>query len=109
MQVRPKGIVVFVPKFGIEGPISRLALRGTDGVSGEPTTKEDGHQGDLATAGFRCDPAKQTAYGPGGEQYTIFDKVAVRISVETLRNNRRRLLLELVDRDLLAAADRVGT
>ena len=83
--------MVFVPKYGIEGP-----------VRFDPEEEGDG------APAFTYDEEKQrVCAADGGVAYTVFDPCAVQISVQETTGNRRALLLKLVDRALLPDAERV--
>lgn len=84
VQVKANGLVVFVPKYGIEGPVY-FYERGSEEASQ-----------------YVLDDAAQTVHSAGGKLlYTIFDKAAVRISVREGFGHRRQLVLELTSRDEL--------
>lgn len=84
VQVKANGLVVFVPKYGIEGPVY-FYERGSEEASQ-----------------YVLDEAAQTVHSAGGKLlYTIFDKAAVRISVREGFGHRRQLVLELTSRDEL--------
>eukprot|EP01025_Chloroclados_australasicus_P013586 TRINITY_DN16396_c0_g2_i1.p1 TRINITY_DN16396_c0_g2~~TRINITY_DN16396_c0_g2_i1.p1 ORF type:complete len:315 (+),score=25.13 TRINITY_DN16396_c0_g2_i1:111-947(+) len=82
-RVRANGLIVFVPKFGIEGPVRF--------EQGNFTLEEQG---------------AVVKDQQSGKQFVIFDKVAVRISVETSPTYHKQLVLQLVDRSLLSQKDR---
>jgi exosome complex exonuclease DIS3/RRP44 len=111
LQIRPKGIVLFVPKFGIEGPVDRIddAATSADAANVAGPSASSGEARKDAEAAFVCDVRRQVATARDGRVFRVFDKAAVRISVETVSNNRRRLVLELVDRSLLPESEKVGT
>lgn len=90
MQVRANGIIVFIPKFGIEGTVVLT-----------PKTDEG-----KAASNFVLDEEKQHLSSRDGSiACTVFDKVAVRISIVIGAAHRRQLTLEWVDRSLLSASE----
>jgi len=98
--VRANGVVVFVPKFGIEGPAFFETFDdGKDSSSSSKNSKEWTLSADGCSA---TDPSS-------GKALSVFDVVTVRISVrgggEGSGSGRERLVLELVDRSLLAEED----
>ena len=96
-RVKANGLIVFVPKFGIEGPVF---------LGGKPGGEGEG--GAAAAAAFAFDEDKQTVRSASGSvQYTIFDPCAVRIFVEEGAGRRRTLVLELVPREALPAGERM--
>ena len=61
LQVRANGLIVFIPKFGIEGVVHL-------------NPKDDGKS--TAAGGFHLDEERQTVASPDGSlAYTVFDKV----------------------------------
>lgn len=91
VKVRQNGIIVFVPKFGIEGPVYFVA------------------KGAEAEAAFTIDETKQCVSAvDGSASYTVFDKVAVFIKVEEAAGGRRQLVLTLASRDDLDSSALVG-
>lgn len=88
-----KTLLVFVPKYGIEGPVHF--------VDNEV----------LQNSGLIFDEEKQTVVdnnnGISRPLYTVFDQCAVRITVKEGYGKRRWLSLELVDRSLLPASEQV--
>ncbi len=83
-QVKANGMVMFVPKYGIEGPVY---------FQGKDDSMEEAPQ-------YLVDEAAQTVSTADGTLlYTIFDKAAVRISVREGFGHRRQLVLELASRD----------
>ena len=75
-KVRANGLVVFVPKFGIEGPVL------FDGDAGATTLDED-----AMTVSHR------------GKSYKVFDRLTVQVEVEQLPAHRSRLLINVVPDD----------
>jgi exosome complex exonuclease DIS3/RRP44 len=84
-----KTLFVFVPKYGIEGPV---------------------HFDDESSSVLIFDEEKQTVRtnnNDGGRVlYTVFDQCAVRISVKEGYGKRRWLSLEFVDRGLLPVSEK---
>lgn len=107
-RVKANGLIVFVPKFGIEGPVYlEDAPAGTAGKPG-PGTAVDGAAQAVPPQQqlFVYDEDRQTvASVDGAVGYTIFDPCAVRISVVEGAGRRRSLKLQLVSRDQLPEAD----
>lgn len=110
--VRANGVVVFVPRFGIEGP-ALFENSGSENKEGESTSSSSAKGWTLSADGCGAtDPVS-------GKSVRVFDVVTVRISVRGGGNGakkgsndgggsgggRERLVLELVDRSLLAAED----
>lgn len=108
-QVRANGLLVFVPKYGIEGPVhlDDADRAGKEGVSSSAPAAVDSAPG--AVPRFVYDEEKQTvSREDGGVAYTIFDTCAVTISVEETAGNRRVLALRLTDRAQLPDGERMG-
>jgi len=78
IKVKENALVVFVPKYGIEGVVW-LAKKEEKGAFVLNTEKQ------------------QVLAADGSKSYTIFDKVWVKISVEELPPQGRKLVLLLVD------------
>ncbi len=92
-QVRANGLIIFVPKYGIEGPVYLV---------GKDASAED-------AAAYQLDEAKQTVSSRDGRaRYTVFDKAAVRISVEETAGRRQQLVLALVPRTDLPATEQMS-
>ena len=81
MQVRDNGVVVLVPRYGIEGLVF---------------THDAGER-----SAFTYDPEKETLAAPGCVLRT-FDAVRVRIAVDTRKAHRPKLQLTIVDPPLPA-------
>lgn len=107
--VRANGVVVFVPKFGIEGP-AFFETFGDD--SSSPSTKNSSSSKEWTLSADGCSATDPLS----GRVVSVFDVVAVRISVKGGGggddgggkgggSGRERLVLELVDRSLLAPED----
>lgn len=79
-KVRSNGFIVFVPKFGIEGPV--LFNDDVDGTSEKSSVTLDE---DAMTVTNR------------GKTWKVFDQVVVRVEVEQLPAHRSRLKITVVD------------
>lgn len=92
-QVKANGLIVFVPKYGIEGPVY--------------LTPKDNNQ--PAEQQYILDEEKQCVVAvDGSSRYTVFDKCAVKIVVEEGQAHRRQLVVSLVNRDELPEAEKMG-
>ncbi len=105
--MRANGLVVFVPKYGIEGPVY-LTEKGRAGAAartgGVPSAAAA--HAEAQEEEFVLDEEKQSvASRDGSVRYTVFDRAAVRISVVEGAGHRRQLLLQMVDRALLPASE----
>ena len=101
LQVKANGLVVFVPRYGIEGPVF---LTDKDGNSTDPQQQQQQQQQQ-----FVLDEERQTVVAADGSaRYSVFDKCAVRISVVEGAARRRSIRLALVPRSELAPGDIVG-
>lgn len=85
--------MVFVPKYGIEGPVH--------------FDEGDAQQKANAEKYIYDEEKQKVASADGAIAYTVFDACAVDISVKEGSGNRRSLLLKLVNRALLSDAERV--
>jgi len=98
-KIRSNGLIVFVPKYGIEGPVF---------LDGE---KEDGTTvtgADNKKSVFAYDEERQRVESQDGSVcFTIFDPCAVSIEVEEGVGGRRSLSLKLVDRSMVPEEERV--
>ena len=93
-RVKSNGMIVFVPKFGIEGPLYF-------------TPASAGQEKDAGTT-MVFDEEKQTVRNTSGTiKYTIFDPCAVKIFVNEGVGRRRVLVLELMDRGELPDDEKV--
>lgn len=103
VQVRANGLIVFVPKYGIEGPVYL--------DDGKPAAEGDGGSSSTAAAAdgaYVYDEEKQSVRSADGSvAFTVFDPCAVRIAVEEAAGNRRQLVLRLVPRSELPEAERM--
>lgn len=101
-QVKANGLVVFVPRYGIEGPVFLTDKDGNQAAAGAADAEQQQQQ-------FVLDEEKQCVVSADGAvRYSVFDKCAVRISVVEGAARRRSIKLALVPRSELAAEDRVG-
>jgi exosome complex exonuclease DIS3/RRP44 len=113
--VRANGLIVFVPKYGIEGPVylddgEAAAAAAEDGGGGRQARKAGGGSAAAAAAdgAYLYDEEKQTVRSSDGAvAYTVFDACAVRIAVEEAAGNRRQLVLRLVPRSELPETERM--
>jgi exoribonuclease R len=85
LQVRANGLIVFVPKYGIEGPVyledSAAAAAAADGPAPASGGRKKGAPAAAAAADslYVYDEEKQTVRSKDGStHYTVFDKCAVR-------------------------------
>jgi exosome complex exonuclease DIS3/RRP44 len=93
--------VVFVPRYGIEGPVFL-----TDKEGGSSGAEAAGSQQQQQ---FVLDEDKQALVAADGSaRYAVFDKCAVRVSVVEGAARRRSIRLELVPRSELAPGDIVA-
>ena len=97
LQVKANGLIVFVPKYGIEGPIYLTEKQ-------DKNAKQQQQQEQ-----WLLDEERQTVRSVDGRQcFTVFGKCAVRITVEEGAGHRRSLVLQLASRELVPEAERVG-
>jgi exosome complex exonuclease DIS3/RRP44 len=93
--------VVFVPRYGIEGP---LFLTEKEGEAAAADAQQQQQQPQ-----FVLDEDKQTLVAADGSvRYSVFDKCAVRISVVEGAARRRSIKMALIPRSELAPEDIVG-
>lgn len=106
LQVKANGLVVFVPKYGIEGPVY-LTGKAKEQQRQQVGVSSSGQAGaNVAADEYTLDEDKQTVVSKdGSRRFTVFDKAAVQISVVEGTGRRRQLLLQLVDRSLLPASE----
>ena len=126
-----------MPKYGIEGPVyltkkDSKTSQGSTGSKAEttatgstakvaataplPAASSNGQahthaqtQGSEQGEEFVLDEDKQTIVSQdGGRSYTVFDKAAVRITVEETFGHRRHLQLTLVDRSELPVSEQMS-
>jgi exosome complex exonuclease DIS3/RRP44 len=105
VKVRREGCVVFVPKYGIEGPVEveEQEEGGGGGGRGGNNKAGGGSAGDRPQQQqqqqrWRFDEAAQRVEdaAAGGKAAGLFERVRVRISAREGAGRRRRLVLELV-------------
>ena len=119
LQVRANGLIIFVPKYGIEGPVyltKKESSKDQDSRSSShvqaSTTASNGTTADSQSTSqdeFVLDEDKQMVVSKDGRRsYTVFDKAAVRISVEETFGHRRHLQLMLVDRSTLPVSEQMS-
>ena len=111
-RVKSNGLIVFVPKFGIEGPVFLPAVEEKDRSQAGPgaAAAVGSRVSGIAKEGgaFIFDEEKQTVRNTSSTiQYTIFDPCAVRIFVEEGAGRRRTLVLELVPRAELPETEKM--
>ncbi|GLI66006.1 hypothetical protein VaNZ11_009617 [Volvox africanus] len=118
-KVKANGLVVFVPKYGIEGPVyltardkninaasTSTAVTAVDGVVANEAA---GRKQTRGSQYFLLDEDAQTVRSADGSvHFALFDKCTVRISVEEGMAHRRTLVLTLVDRSELPASERMA-
>eukprot|EP00891_Asterochloris_glomerata_P009424 jgi/Astpho2/9424/Aster-01685 len=111
-RVRANGLIVFVPKYGIEGPVyltstNKKATSKPHAGSSQPASAGQAAGGQVHEEDeFVLDEDKQQVTSKDGRlQFTIFDKAAVRICIEETFGHRRQLQLSLVDRSSLPASE----
>ncbi|KAK9823835.1 hypothetical protein WJX72_005833 [[Myrmecia] bisecta] len=115
-KVRSNGLIIFVPKYGIEGPVYFTPKDAAASAKGGARAAIPKQPVSAAAAGsappeseYILDEEKQTVTSPDGKVcYTIFDKAAVRIAVEETHGQRRHLVLTLVDRNELPESEQMG-
>lgn len=97
MRVKENGLIVFVPRYGIEGPV----------YFSPPASNDKGKVERVAPL-YEFDEEAQTLCQDGKVMYSIFMPCAVSISVEEGIGHRKRLVLSLIDRKDLSSADKIG-
>ncbi len=103
---------MFVPKYGIEGPVYLAGPK--DKNNHNPTTTPTASAAvqpptDARGLQYILDEEAQTVRSTDGSVcFSVFDKCAVRISVEVGVAYTRSLVLQLVDRGLVPESERVG-
>jgi len=101
LKLRTNGIIVFVPKYGIEGPVM-LSLKGGD----QGKQDKDSNAAEGATNEFLLEDDGQSMVSRDGKQrFRVFDKIAVQIRVEETTGRRRHLVLNLVPRETLPESE----
>lgn len=122
-KVKANGLIVFVPKYGIEGPVYLTpaeykgpALPGgagkARGKGGGSSSNNRVAEAEEAAGGgggaYVLDEETQTVMSRDGSvKFTIFEPCAVRITVEEGIGHRKRLVLALAPRDEVKELDRV--
>eukprot|EP00892_Ulva_mutabilis_P007742 jgi/Ulvmu1/533/UM001_0541.1 len=89
LKVQANGLIVLVPRFGIEGPV----------FFGD---------GDDAPTGITLNEANQEVVLANGTKYKVFSPCAVRMMIEKGANHREKLKIELVDRAQLEQSEEVA-
>lgn len=98
-RVRCNGLIVFVPKYGIEGPVF-LDDGKDDGTAGTDNNNNK--------SVYIYDEERQRVESQDGSVcFTIFDPCAVSIEVEEGVGGRRSLSLKLVDRSMVSEEEMV--
>jgi len=106
-QVRANGVIVFVPKYGIEGPVYLTERPG--GGAAPARARAPAAAPACAGAELVLDEEKQTVSSRDGDvRFTVFDMAAVRIAVAEAAGHRRQLVLELADRALLPDSEKAA-
>ncbi|KAF5828225.1 hypothetical protein DUNSADRAFT_18006 [Dunaliella salina] len=104
-KVKANGLIVFVPKYGIEGPVY-LTPRADGNSNSGPSSSSNNKA--VAESAFVLDEKKQTVVSRDGSvRYRVFDPCAVRIHVEEGYGHRRQLVLELISREQLQEAEQM--
>jgi len=110
-RVKANGLIVFVPKFGIEGPVFLSAVDGAGNSSSKKKVKTStGTSEDITMSdgAFHFDEDKQVVSNASGSvKYTIFDPCAVKIFVQEGTGRRRTLVLELLPREELPESEKM--
>lgn len=117
-KVKANGLVVFVPRYGIEGAVFLTPKEDGKGGGSKGGGGSGGGTGGSGAGGsgsggqqqqFVLDEERQTvASADGSVRFSIFDKCAVRIAVEEGAGRRRQLVLALVPRALLPESERMA-
>lgn len=90
VKVRANGLIVFVPKYGIEGPVFLISKDEKGKKAANAAAEEDN---------FVVNEEAQSVTSKDGKQkFVVFDKLAVVIEVEETTGRRRQLHLALTDR-----------
>jgi exosome complex exonuclease DIS3/RRP44 len=115
-RVKSNGLIVFVPKFGIEGPVFLSAVDGGGSGGGDGGSKNSkkiktassSEDIQMSDGAFHFDEEKQVVSNASGSvKYTIFDPCAVKIFVQEGTGRRRTLVLELVQREELPESEKM--
>jgi exosome complex exonuclease DIS3/RRP44 len=96
VRVKANGVVVFVPKFGIEAPL--VFDEKSEDENGEAETNEDATT-EKKKANAKCvfDEDAMRVTDPSGKTWTIFEALHVRIEIEELPARRSRLAIRALD------------
>jgi exosome complex exonuclease DIS3/RRP44 len=102
-QVKANGLIVFVPRYGIEGPLYLTPKDGARQAGGQQQQQAEGQQQQQQ---FVLDEERQVVTSADGKlRFAVFDKCAVRITVEEGVAHRRSLVLSLVPRGQLPPSE----
>ena len=93
MRVKANGVVVFVPKFGIEAPLVFDEAHENAPDEAEKNGRNEERKKNACV--FDEDAMRVT--DPSGKTWTIFDALHVRIEIEELPARRSRLAIRAVD------------
>ena len=132
LQVRANGLIIFVPKFGIEGPVYLTAKGAPPSASGTAAVGESDFLLDeekqtvkskdgktsftvsllVAVSRYWSESEDRSAFDAGNRlrlaPAQVFDKVAVRITIVEGTGHRRHLSLELIERSELPASEQMS-
>lgn len=93
--VRSNGLVVFVPKYGIEGPVYLTAKH-----KGKKDPSDKNDEGTEKDGMWIVDEEHLTVVSVDGKiRYKVLDRVTVRIVVEEIHIGRPKLCLNVVQKD----------
>jgi exosome complex exonuclease DIS3/RRP44 len=102
-RCRANGLIVFVPKYGIEGPV---LFDAADDGDAEPPRKRAKAAPGAVTEWELADDGCSVAHRGGGARYTLFDRVAVRLKVVSSAVARReRLSVSLAELSQIQASE----
>ena len=94
-RCRANGLIVFVPKYGIEGPV---LFDAADADDAEPPRKRAKAAPGVASEWELSEDGCAVAHRGGGARFTLFDRVAVRLKVvSSAVAKRERLSVSLAD------------
>eukprot|EP00803_Ostreobium_quekettii_P005055 evm.model.scf_416.5 EVM.evm.TU.scf_416.5 scf_416:66259-78048(-) len=88
--LRKKSVIVFVPKYGIEGMVGRILSGGEEAAKWDYVMNKSGN-GVVSQSGKRS--------------LKVFDSVTVRIEVKTTQGYEEEVIMSLVDEDAAQSAD----
>ena len=94
VRVKANGVVVFVPKFGIEAP---LVFDEPDTNAPDEAEEKNGRNERRTKNACVFDEDAMRVTDPSGKTWTIFDALHVRIEIEELPARRSRLAIRAVD------------